>query len=71
MATLNPTTVLTVRFGYNRFPDYDPNFSKGFKLSTLGFPAAVDALTPGIPDFPSITTGEFTAYGGGTAPWGV
>ena len=69
--TINPTTVATVRFGYNRFPDYDPNFSKGFKLSTLGFPASVDALTPGSPDFPSISTGEFTGYGGGTAPWGV
>jgi len=71
VATLNPSTVLTVRFGQNRFPDFDPNFSNGFKLTQLGFPAAVDALTPGYPAFPSISTGEFTAYGGGTTPWTV
>lgn len=70
-ATLNPTTVLTVRFGYNRFPDYDPQFSKGFKLTELGFPAAVDALTPGPSAFPSINTGEFTSFGGGTTSWRV
>jgi hypothetical protein len=69
--TINPTTVATVRFGYNRFPDYDPQFSKGFRLASLGFPAAVDQLTPGSPDFPAITTTEFTGYGGGTASWGV
>jgi len=69
--TLNPTTVATIRFGYNRFPDFDPQFSKGFKLTTLGFPAAVDALTPGSPDFPAISTGEFTSFGGGTASWTV
>ncbi len=71
VATLNPTTVLTVRFGYNRFPDFDPQFSKGFQLSTLGFPAAVDGLTPGTPDFPNISTGEFTTFGGGTTSWRV
>jgi hypothetical protein len=71
VATLNASTVLTVRFGQNRFPDFDPNFSNGFRLTQLGFPAAVDALTPGYPAFPSISTGEFTAYGGGTTPWTV
>lgn len=70
VATLNPTTVMTVRFGYNRFPDFDPQFSKGFKLTTLGFPASVDLLTPGSPDFPSITS-DFSSFGGGTASWGV
>ena len=71
VATLSPSMVLTVRFGQNRFPDYDPNFSNGFKLTQLGFPAAVDALTPAYPAFPSITTGEFTAYGGGNTAWTV
>ena len=63
--------MLTVRFGQNRFPDFDPNFSNGYHLTNLGFPAAVDALTPAYPDFPSISTGEFTGYGGGTASWNV
>lgn len=70
-ATLNPTTVLTVRFGYNRFPDYDPQFSKGFKLTELGFPAAVDALTPGPSNFPNVSTGEFTTFGGSNTSWRV
>jgi hypothetical protein len=71
VATLNPTTVLTVRFGQNRFPDFDPQQSNGFRLTSLGFPAAVDALTPQYPSFPSISTGEFASYGGGTASWTV
>ena len=70
-ATLSPTTVLTARFGFNRFPDYEPKFSKGFSLQTLGFSPSVDALTPANPDFPSITTGEMAAYGGGTTSWTV
>ncbi len=70
-ATLNPSTVLTVRFGQNRFPDYDPNISNGFPLTALGFPAAVNALTPKYPDFPSISNTDFTSYGGGTASWTV
>ena len=71
VATLNASTVLTVRFGQNRFPDFDPNSSNGFNLTTLGFSPAVNALTPGYPAFPSITTGEFAAYGGGNTPWTV
>lgn len=70
-ATVTPTTVVTARFGFNRFPDYEPKFSHGFQLSELGFPSAVDALTPGNPDFPSITAGEFAAFGGGTTSWTV
>ncbi len=71
VATLNPSTVRTVRFGQNRFPDFDPNFSNGFQLTQLGFSPAVNALTPGYPAFPSISTGEFSSYGGGTTPWTV
>ncbi|HVY91669.1 MAG TPA: hypothetical protein VHA14_02930, partial [Bryobacteraceae bacterium] len=70
-ATVSPTTVVTARFGFNRFPDYEPKFSHGFSLQTLGFPAAVDQLTPGNPDFPAITVGEMAAYGGGTTSWTV
>jgi len=71
VATLSPSSVLTVRFGQNRFPDFDPNFSNGFSLTQLGFSPAVNALTPAYPAFPSITTGEFSAYGGTTTPWTV
>ena len=36
--TLNPTTVLTVGFGFNRFPNNTQDISNGFDQSTLGFP---------------------------------
>jgi hypothetical protein len=70
VATLNPTTVLTVRYGQNRFPDYDPPYSKGFSLTNLGFSSAVDSLAS-QKSFPAITTGDFAGYGGGTASWTV
>ena len=36
--TINPTTVLTVGFGFNRFPNNTLDISNGFDQSTLGFP---------------------------------
>ena len=53
--TLNPTTLLTVGFGFNRFPNNTLDISNGFQQSTLGFPANYTAaLTK--PSFPQITT---------------
>jgi hypothetical protein len=46
--TLNPTTVLNVRFGYNRFirsQDQDPD-ARGFDLTKLGLPASYNNLIP-------------------------
>ncbi|MDP9050039.1 MAG: carboxypeptidase regulatory-like domain-containing protein, partial [Acidobacteriota bacterium] len=37
--TLNPTTLLTVGFGFNRFPNDTRDISNGFDQATLGFPA--------------------------------
>jgi hypothetical protein len=37
--TLNPTTVLSVRFGFNRFPNTILPLSKGFSPTALGLPA--------------------------------
>jgi len=52
--TLNPTTVLTAGFGFNRFPNDTQDISKGFDQSTLGFPANyVAALSK--TGFPAIT----------------
>ncbi len=36
--TLNPTTVLTAGFGFNRFPNYTADISQGYNQSNLGFP---------------------------------
>jgi hypothetical protein len=53
--TLNPTTLLTVGFGFNRFPNNTLDISNGYNQSSLGFPASyLAAITK--PAFPQITT---------------
>jgi hypothetical protein len=37
--TLNPTTVLVLRYGFNRFPNFTEGISYGFSPGTLGFPS--------------------------------
>ena len=37
IVTISPTTVLTVRYGFNRFPNYGYQVSQGFNLASLGF----------------------------------
>jgi hypothetical protein len=52
--TLSPTTVLTVRYGFNRFPNYGYQVSQGFNLASLGFdPSYVAAIAS--PTFPNVT----------------
>ena len=34
--TVNPTTVVAVRYGFNRFPNFDYNSSQGFNVASLG-----------------------------------
>src|SRR5215469_9994839 len=38
--TLNPTTVFTLRYGFNRFPNFTEGVSYGFNPTQLGFPAS-------------------------------
>ena len=65
-ATLNPTTVLAVRWGFNRFFTTSfPTASAGFDLASLGLPQSLASVTPN-PAFPAITMGDLTSYGGGT-----
>ncbi len=52
--TINPTTVLTLRYGFNRFPNFSEGISYGFNPATLGFPASyVNALQASY--FPTIS----------------
>jgi hypothetical protein len=55
--TFNSTTVLNVRYGYNRFiraQDMNPD-GQGFDLTTLGLPAAFNnAIDPSLRRFPRI-----------------
>lgn len=61
--TINPTTVLSVRYGFNRFPNYGYKVSQGYNLAALGFPASLASQIPN-PTFPIITMS--TAYSLGT-----
>src|ERR1700722_5292054 len=61
---LNPTTVLTVRYGFNRFPNYSYDVSQGYNLSSLGFPASyVGAIPKALAQFPDVTTSNFYQLG--------
>lgn len=62
--TLNPTTVLNFRYGYNRFVRADEGnpAAHGFDLTTLGFPKEYnDAIPKEIRRFPRI---DLTGYQG-------
>lgn len=43
--TISPTTLLTIGYGFNRFPNRSISFTEGFNQTALGFPAGyVNAL---------------------------
>jgi hypothetical protein len=50
IVTLNPTTVATVRFGYNRFPNIYDHVSAGFDPKSLGLP-----YNSQVQEFPRLT----------------
>ncbi len=52
--TASPTTVLTVRYGFNRFPNTGYQVSQGYNLASLGFSPAYVAAVPS-PTFPNIS----------------
>ncbi len=52
--TLNPTTVLTAGFGFNRFPNDTKDISVGFDQAKLGFPSNYLAALSKT-GFPAIT----------------
>jgi len=62
--TLNPTTVLTVRYGFNRFPNYSYDVSQGFNIGTLGFPSSlVNQIPKSLSQFPYITFSNLYTLG--------
>ena len=57
--------VLTVRYGFNRFPNYTYEASQGFDLSSLGFsPTFVSQVPRQLAQFPSITMSNLYTLGG-------
>jgi hypothetical protein len=52
--TVNPTTVVAARYGFNRFPNDLTTHSQGFNLASLGFSSSLVNSIP-RPQFPIIT----------------
>ena len=50
----NPTTVVTLRFGFNRFPNLTDEISQGFDPARLGFPSSLVSQMQNLA-FPNIT----------------
>jgi trimeric autotransporter adhesin len=62
--TIDPTTVLAVRYGFNRFPNYDYNSSQGYNIGNLGFdPSYVASINPALAEFPAISLTSFHNLG--------
>ena len=61
--TINPTTILSVRFGFNRFPNVILPLSNGFSPTTLGLPAYNYQLS----FFPPVNVTNFTSLSDSTA----
>jgi len=68
--TPNPTTVISVRYGFNRFPNFTIYESSGFDPAKLGFPGNFVQQLQYL-QFPSITMQTMTALGSGGASWSV
>ena len=62
--TPNPTTVISVRYGFNRFPNFTVYESSGFDPTTLGFPGSFVQQLQSL-QFPSITMQTMTNLGSG------
>jgi hypothetical protein len=65
--TISPTTVLSLRWGFNRYPNSTFPTSQGFDLTTLGFPQSLVSslqLAPSQTYFPSVTMSDLQSYGG-------
>jgi hypothetical protein len=53
--TVNPTTVVTLRYGFNRFPNFDYNSSQGYNIANLGFSKNyASTVSPAVAEFPQI-----------------
>jgi len=62
--TINPTTVLAVRYGFNRFPNYSYNKSQGFNLASLGFNSGfANSIPAALSQFPYISMSSMSVLG--------
>ncbi len=62
--TVTPTTVITVRYGFNRFPNYSYDMSQGYDLNALKFsPALVNQVPKALSQFPDVTMTNLYSLG--------
>ncbi len=62
--TVNPTTVVTVRYGFNRFPNYSYDVSQGYNLAGLGFaPSFVSQIPAAKSQFPYVAMTNLYSLG--------
>lgn len=62
--TINPTTILAVRYGFNRFPNYSYDKSQGYNLASLGFnPSFANAVSGPLSQFPYISMTSMSVLG--------
>ena len=61
--TINPQTVLDVRYGYTRFTSVHLLSTSGFDITTLGFPASLKAAMAPSAFFPYINPAGYSPFG--------
>ena len=62
--TINSTTVLTLRYGFNRFPNYTYESSQGYDISNLGFPSSLVSQVPkSLSQFPYVSMSNLMPLG--------
>jgi hypothetical protein len=62
--TINPTTVIAVRYGFNRFPNYSYDMSQNFDLNQLKFsPTLVNQIPKSLSQFPDVTMTNLYSLG--------
>jgi hypothetical protein len=62
--TPSPTTVIALRWGFNRYPNITFPYSHGFNLQGLGFSQTYASEVP-YAAFPTVSPSDLTSYGGG------
>ncbi len=62
--TITPTTVVAVRYGFNRFPNYSYDMSQGYDLNQLKFsPTLISQIPKQLSQFPDITMTNLYSLG--------
>lgn len=63
--TPNPTTVIALRWGFNRYPNKTLQYTTGLNPEVFGFSPAYAAEVP-YDSFPSVSMSDLSSFGGGT-----